>query len=127
MKFLLDHCIPKAVANVLSERGHEVLSLTDVLPQNSPDPVVAKVAQLNRCVLVAQDRDFKKIVNRIPDGVKNNIKQLSRISLQCISPKCVIRISAAMSFVEFEWYNCQTASDPRMFITIGDKSMRTSR
>ena len=119
--------MPASVATVLRERGHEVLILTEVLPQDSADPIVAKIAQLNGCVLVTQDSDFKQIVGRIPDGAKASVKQLSRISLQCESPKCANRIAAAASLIEFEWEICKKSSDPRMFLMIGKAVMRTSR
>lgn len=92
MRFLLDHCVPAGVASVLRDGGHEVLLLTDVLPQDSADPVVARIAEINDCVLITQDSDFNSLVKRIPNGAKNSVKRLSRISLQCASPKCARRI-----------------------------------
>ena len=75
MKFLLDHCVPASVGAVLRERGHEVVVLTEVLPQDAADQIVAMVAELNECVLVTQDSDFKKIANRIPDGAKDRVRK----------------------------------------------------
>ena len=75
MKFLLDHCVPASVGAVLRERGHDVVILTDVLPQDAADQIVAKVAELNDCVLVTHDSDFKKIANRIPDGAKDRVRK----------------------------------------------------
>ena len=127
MKFLLDHCVPASVGAVLRERGHDVVILTDVLPQDAADQIVAKVAELNDCVLVTQDSDFKKIANRIPDGAKDRVRKLSRIALQCETPRCATRTRLALAFIEFEWRVCLESADPRMFLTIGDRSMRTAR
>jgi predicted nuclease of predicted toxin-antitoxin system len=127
MRFLLDHNVPASVANVLRERGHTCILLVDVVPTDSTDPVVARVAEINDCILVTQDSDFRQIIKRIPDGAKSTVKRLSRISLQCQSFNCAKRIGLAMSFIEHEWELCQEARDKRMFLFIGHQSMRTSR
>lgn len=59
MRFLLDHNVPASVAGVLRERGHICILLVDVLPTESTDPVVARVAEINDCILVTQDSDFR--------------------------------------------------------------------
>jgi predicted nuclease of predicted toxin-antitoxin system len=127
MRFLLDHCIPASVADFLRGRDHVVLILTDVLPEDAKDQVVAKTSEINDCILVTQDPDFKRIAKRIPDGGKTSVRKLSRISLQCETPDCASRIRAAISFIEFEWNLCQSMTDRRMFLVIGDHSMRTHR
>ncbi len=127
MRFLLDHCIPASVADFLRGRDHVVLVLTDVLPEDAKDQVVAKTSEINECILITQDSDFKKIAKRIPDGGKAKISKLSRISLQCETPDCAKRIRAAISFIEFEWNLCQSMTDRRMFLVIGGHSMRTHR
>jgi predicted nuclease of predicted toxin-antitoxin system len=119
--------MPASVANVLQTRGHECILLTDVLPPDSPDIVVAKIAELNDCILVTQDKDFKQIARRIPNGAKAGVSRLSRISLQCETPMCAARVEAAMSFIELEWEIAQASADKRMLIHIGTNSMRTSR
>lgn len=127
MRFLLDHNVPASVADVLSCQGHTYVPLKDVLPEDSTDPIVARVAEIIDCILVTQDADFKQIVKRIPDGAKSTVKRLSRISLSCESFNCAKRMKLAMSFIEHEWNFCQSSSDKRMFIFIGHQSMRTSR
>ena len=127
MRFLLDHCIPASVAKVLTEGGHTCLFLADVLPINSADIVVARAAEINDCVLVTQDNDFKQVIRKTPDGAKNSVKKLSRISLQCELFNCAKRLSLGLSLIELEWSICQSSSDKRMFIHIGRNSMRTTR
>lgn len=127
MKFLLDHNVPASVGRVLRERGNEVLFLTDVLPQDAADQIVAKVAEINGCVLITQDSDFNKIASRIPNGSKDRVKRLSRISLECETPKCESRIKDALSFIEFEWDISSQSTDPRMFLAISKNRMRTHR
>lgn len=44
MKFLLDHDVPEDLSYLLRELGHEVLRLRDVLPLETPDPLVLQFA-----------------------------------------------------------------------------------
>jgi predicted nuclease of predicted toxin-antitoxin system len=127
VRFLLDHCVPASVADVLRARGHSCLLLADVLPTDSADIVVARAAEINDCVLVTQDNDFKQVIRKTPDGARNSVKKLSRILLQCESFNCAKRVSLALSLIELEWSICQNSSDKRMFIYIGRNSMRTTR
>jgi predicted nuclease of predicted toxin-antitoxin system len=89
VKFILDHCIPISVAAVLRDRGHDVILLSEILPTDSADTIVARVAQINDCILVTQDKDFRKIVTKIPDGVKSKIREIKpnfsgmRIAAMC--------------------------------------------
>jgi predicted nuclease of predicted toxin-antitoxin system len=127
VRFLLDHCIPASVANVLTERGHTCIFLAEVLPPDAPDIVVARAAEINDCVLITQDADFKQFIGKVPSGAKGGLRKLSRISLQCESFNCAKRILLAMSFIELEWSICQSSSDKRMFIHVGRNTMRTTR
>jgi len=47
LKFLTDNCVPDSVGQALQQAGHEVIRLRDILPTNSPDPIVATVAEVN--------------------------------------------------------------------------------
>ena len=47
VRFLLDHNVMASAAGVLTDRGHTVLFLKDVLPTNATDQVVARVCELN--------------------------------------------------------------------------------
>src|SRR5260221_5796704 len=65
LKFLTDNCVPDSVGIALADAGHEVIRLRDILPTNSPDPIVASVAELNEAILVSFDKDFKTLVPRV--------------------------------------------------------------
>lgn len=43
MRVLLDHNVPISVADVFREFGHFVQLVSEILPTNSPDPLVAAV------------------------------------------------------------------------------------
>lgn len=57
MKFLLDHDVPTEAARVLSQGGHEVVELRNVLPRDTLDAEVFRYARLNRLLLVTCNRD----------------------------------------------------------------------
>jgi predicted nuclease of predicted toxin-antitoxin system len=61
-RFFSDHCVPLSIARTLQQHGHEVISLRDHLPVNSPDPVVIAKAQELDAVLLSLNGDFSDIV-----------------------------------------------------------------
>jgi predicted nuclease of predicted toxin-antitoxin system len=100
--------------------------LREQLAPNSPDPLVAAVAEMNEAVLVNLDSDFKTLAPRIPTG-KMRFKKLSRIGLKCDEPLAASRIKAALSLIEHEWGVAQKSADRRMIIEIVTTSIRTIR
>jgi Domain of unknown function (DUF5615) len=126
LKFLTDNCVPDSVRRVLTEAGHELIRLRDVLPTNSPDPLVASVAELNEAILVSFDKDFKTLAPRIGMG-QQRFRKLSRIGFRCGEPEAACRLMLALALVEFEWATAQAASDKRMIVEIGPTYIRTIR
>jgi predicted nuclease of predicted toxin-antitoxin system len=103
------------------------MRLRDHLPTDTPDPIVAKVAQESDAILVSHDGDFKKIAPRIPNGSKARFRSLSRIHLQCENVAAATRLAAAISLVEFEWTLAQARPDKRIHITVQANLIKTSR
>jgi predicted nuclease of predicted toxin-antitoxin system len=126
LKFLTDNCVPDSVGRALTEAGHEVIPLREILPTNSPDPLVASVAELNDAILVSFDRDFKTLAPRIGIG-QRRFRRLSRIGFRCDEPQAAQRLKLALALIEFEWTTAQAASDKRMIIEIGPTYIRTVR
>jgi Domain of unknown function (DUF5615) len=128
LKFLTDNCVPDSVGSALIDAGHEVLRLRDVLPTNSPDPLVASVAELNEAILVSFDKDFKTLAPRIGIG-QQRFRKLSRIGFRCDEPNAAARITVALALIEFEWERAQNqpAADRRMIVEIGPTYIRTIR
>ena len=127
MKFFADHCVTESVCRFLEERGHEVVRLRDVLPTDSPDPLVANFAEQLEAILISHDGDFRKIAPRIPVGARMRFKKLSRIHLQCDYPGAEKRMAAAISLIEFEWDLAQGLSDKRIHINIQKSGIKTNR
>ncbi len=123
----LDNNVPDSVAEVFRRHGHSVTLLRDILPADSPDPVVAAFSEDKGFVLISADRDFRKIAPRIPRAAKARFQRLSRITIQCNPYQTVQRIEKAMSLIEAESRIAQDSQDKRMIITIGNAFIRTDR
>ena len=126
LKFLTDNCVPDSVAQALEKAGHTVIRLRDILPTNSPDPIVATVAEVNDAILVSFDKDFKSMAPKIGIG-QQRFRKLSRIAFRCREPLAAHRISAAMSLIEHEWQVAQSSSDKRIIINISETTILTTR
>ena len=57
MRFLLDNDVPDTVARVLTEAGHEVLLLRDVIAPRASDAAVLDYAVANQLMLITCNRD----------------------------------------------------------------------
>lgn len=125
---LLDAGVPDSVGRVLNGSGHGVIYHRDVLPEKTPDPVVAFIAQQNNAVLIAIDNDMKQIAQRY--GVASHSDRFSRLNLIrlcCNEVLAAKRLEHAMSFVEVEWEFSTRKSARRMWVDIGAHFLRTNR
>lgn len=118
--------MPDSVGRALRDAGHETVLLRDQLAPNSPDPLVAAVAEMNEAVLVSLDSDFGTLAPRASLG-RARFQRLSRIALKCSEPQAAGRIKAAMTLIEHEWKVAQASKDKRMIIEIGNSIIRIIR
>jgi predicted nuclease of predicted toxin-antitoxin system len=126
LKFFVDQCVPDSAGKALQAFGHEVVYLREQIPPNSPDPLVAAVAEANGAILVSLDADFRKIARQ--HGVQGKqFRRLSLIKLSCRESRAPQRIQAAMSLILHEWDIVQRQGAPRLFIDIMDAVIRTVR
>jgi predicted nuclease of predicted toxin-antitoxin system len=109
MLLLLDQNVADSVATVFREFGHTVHLVREILPADSPDPLIAAVAELDSYVLVSHDRDFEAIAPRIPKGSRARFRKLSRISLECNEAQAANRIRQTMSYIELAFTNATLA------------------
>jgi predicted nuclease of predicted toxin-antitoxin system len=101
--------------------------LREKIATNTPDPLVAAVAQANQAVLVTMDADFKKIVTRTGIGAKR-YKTLSLIRFEkCRESRAAERLLSALSLIEHEWKVGRGNADRRMFVVICPEVIRTHR
>jgi predicted nuclease of predicted toxin-antitoxin system len=126
LRVFIDQCVPDSAGKAFKECGHEVIYLREKIATNSPDPLVAAVAEANDAILVSLDADFRKIASRHGVG-KRQFRKLSLIKLSCRESRCFERIVGAMSLILHEWDFAQQSHDRRLFIDIMDSVIRTYR
>lgn len=73
LRFLADHCVSNLTIQTLSDAGHHVVRLREVLPVDSPDSVVIAKAQSLDAILLSLNGDFADIVTYPPRNYKGII------------------------------------------------------
>lgn len=128
LRTLLDAGAPDSVGHVLAEGGHEVIFYRDVLPERTPDLVVARTAIENDAVLVAIDNDMRNIAKRYGVAAqKGRFAQLSLIHICCDEVMASKRLRQAMSFIELEWTVRNGRAARRMWVDSGPHFLKTNR
>jgi predicted nuclease of predicted toxin-antitoxin system len=127
MRLFIDHCVPESVPQILEEHGYAVIRLREKTAPDSPDSLVAAVAEANNAVLVTMDGDFKAIAARTGIG-QRRYRRLSLIRFEkCRESKAAIRLKSALSLIEHEWAVSNAEADRRMFVVITGAAIRTHR
>lgn len=127
MRFFTDQNVPESVARALEEAGYEVVRLREKVATDSPDTLVAAVAEANEAILVTMDADFKSIASRIGIG-KRRYRTLSLVRFeQCRESRAAERLKRALSLIEQEWTVGSGNRDRRMFVVICTDVIRTYR
>ena len=129
MRFFVDQCVPESVAETLERHGHTVERLRDKIAPDSPDTLVAAVAQSNNAILVTMDGDFRKIDSRYGVG-RARFRRLSLLRFErCRESQAATRLEAALSLIAHEWDVSarDESNDRRIFIVITSNTIRTHR
>lgn len=127
MKFFIDQNVPAAVGNFLVSSGFDVILLRDRIPTESPDTLVAAVAEANNAILVTFDSDFKALASRIGIG-QRRFARLSLIRFEkCRESQAARRLETALSLIEHEWAIGSEERDRRLFVVITAQTIRTHR
>ena len=127
MQFFIDHCVPESVAKALEAEGRVVIRLRTKTAPDSPDTLVAAVAEANNAVLITMDGDFKAIAARTGIG-QRRYRKLSLIRFEkCRESQAASRLLTAISLIDHEWKAGNGTRDRRMFVVITPESIRTHR
>ena len=129
MRFFIDQCVPESVADTLEELDHEVIRLREKIAPDSPDSLVAAVAEANDAILVTMDGDFKSTSTQYGIG-RSRYKRLSIVRFErCRESIAADRLKSAMSLIEHEWELGSEfdAQQRRMHVGIGKQVIRTYR
>ena len=126
-RYFVDQGVPESVARLLEEHGFEVIRLRHKIAVNSPDTLVAAVAEANNAILVTMDGDFKSIVSRNSIG-QRRYRRLSLLRFEhCRESRAAERLGKALSLVQHEWDYGAEQKDRRMFVVITTDTIRTYR
>ena len=126
LRLFLDEGAPRSVGLFFKENGHDVTYMQDEMARGSPDLLVSEVALRNNAILVAVDRDMKRIASR--HGIwSSRFRRLHLLQFLCLEPQAVHRLREALSLVEHEWEIAQRKVARRFWVEIGDSFIRTRR
>lgn len=104
MRLLLDQNVPQAVADIFSDRGHEVLYSRDVLQQDSPDSLIAITAAVEGLIVVSIDKDFKRYAELFPQGFQIPPRRMTgRIAINVDETRAAKRIADIVDVIEFQF------------------------
>jgi predicted nuclease of predicted toxin-antitoxin system len=121
---LIDENVPRSVTEFLVARGHEVRLVTDILLPGTPDPVVAAVGDRLSATVVTWDRDFERLVERVPTGGKQLFRRLGRISFRCNEAHGRRLLEQWIDHIELHYSKAATSSDFRMIVQIQESGIK---
>lgn len=125
LRFFLDEGVPNSVGRALEGFGHTVIYGNKTLTPSTPDPVVCLISMLDEAILVAMDKDMKRIAKE--NGVSNSqFARLSFVHLDCLEIDAAVRVEQAMGLLEYEWERSEGAIR-RLHLVIGAGVIRTNR
>ncbi|MBS2024823.1 MAG: DUF5615 family PIN-like protein [Deltaproteobacteria bacterium] len=90
---MIDNNPPREIADVFSTHGHSVLFSRDQLGPEASDAEIAAYALNASGLVVTWDKDFMKLRRKNPS--------LGLVRFQCKEEEAVIRLTAALPFIEF--------------------------
>ena len=121
---LIDENVPNSVAEFFAARGHHVQFVRDMLPAGTPDPVVASIGDRLAAVVVTWDRDFERIVQRVPAGNRIAFRKLGRISFRCNEAKGKELLARWIDHIEFHYERACQNDDFRMIVQIQESGFK---
>jgi hypothetical protein len=122
LAFFLDNNVPDSVGRFLQRRGHSVWRQRFYIPADSPDPLVAMTALVEKRILITQDKDFNS--QRFQ---QDRFAELSRISLSGSAVTLLPALREHIHLIEFQWQYIQDARKGRMvaFVKVGNVRFRS--
>lgn len=124
MLLLIDENVPNSVAKLFQDRGHEVRFVRDLFPAGIPDPVIATIGDKLSAIVVTWDRDFEKLVQRVPEGNRTKFRRLGRISFRCNEVRGRQLLETWIEMIEFHYAQCADNADMRMMVQIQESGVK---
>jgi predicted nuclease of predicted toxin-antitoxin system len=127
MVLIIDENVPVQVADFFRERGHLVIQVRDFLDVGVSDESIASRADELMAVVVTWDRDFKRLVGRVPIGERLRFRRLGRISFDCRPERGRRRAEQLIDYIEFAYEVESRRRDRRLIVEITETSFRVVR
>ncbi|MGE5597176.1 MAG: DUF5615 family PIN-like protein [Hyphomicrobiales bacterium] len=127
MHLIIDENVPDSVASFLKDRGHHVELVRERFGQMTPDEFIAWVGDEQGAIVVTLDRDFRRLVERVPSGGKAKFRSLGRISLRCKEPRALARMREFIEDIEREHERAQLRPVRRMIVEITETTFTVIR
>jgi predicted nuclease of predicted toxin-antitoxin system len=124
MKLLIDENVPNSVVEFLRERGHEIHLVREKLPAGTPDPVIAVIGDRLSAIVVSWDKDFERLVSRVPHGNKTRFRNLGRITFKCKETHGKAQLQKWITHIELHYETCRTEPDFRMIVEIQGAALK---
>ena len=124
MLLLIDENVPHSVAELFASRGHDVRFVRDLFPGGTPDPVIAAIGDRVAAVVVTWDRDFERLVRRIPEGNRARFRRLGQISFQCNEVQGRRLLEKWIGMIEFHYEQAKQQPDFRMMVRIQESGVK---
>jgi predicted nuclease of predicted toxin-antitoxin system len=118
MPLLIDENVPNGVAEFFRARGHEIQFVRDVLPAGTQDAVIAAIGDRHSLIVVTWDRDFGKLITRVPAGNVTRFRRLGRISFRCKETQGVRVAEKWIKHIEFHYEAALQEADFRMMLEV---------
>jgi predicted nuclease of predicted toxin-antitoxin system len=126
MTLLIDEDVPKAVADFLRQRGHEVQMADQIFPKSTPDPVIAKQAELDEAIVVSCNvKHFERLLSKVPKAGKragvHRIRTGTILFYKC-QAQAAARIRMVIDRIEADYVRTATMTDRRFMVRIRTNS-----
>ena len=124
MLLLIDENVPHSVAEVFVSRGHDVRFVQDLFPGGTPDPVIATIGDRLSAIVVTWDRDYERLVKRIPEGNRARFRRLGRISFRCNETRGRPLLELWIDLLEFHYQQASEKGGFRMIVQIQESGFK---
>lgn len=126
--FFTDNDVANIVGETITQLGHDITRLRDVMLEDSADEIVASACRDRRLVLVTHNvRDFRRIVREQLSQSKSAVGALHRVELQCDQACAHLRFGEEMPHILADWQRFEGQPDCELRVTIGDSFVRLNR
>lgn len=123
MTLLIDEDVPKAVADFLRERGHKVLMADEIFPKSTPDPVIAKQAELDEAIVVSCNvKHFERLISKVPHRSGRqpgaHRKRTGTILFFKCQAQAAARVRSVIDRIEADYVRTANKRDQRFMVRI---------